>query len=317
MEAGEMPEYVMIPRHVQEALDQIGLRSGELLVGDRELRWAAVEWFDGIDPRPLRAEDLGTSEDECLRVLERCDDDCLRLLEAVHQVHLLDEPSRVMTFDEAATVALVVAMLGDETFDGVDIGMAPIPFEPADGPVQGGRAGALDWNRTDFVWARLLGVAGRALLVIDTKFASEVSEQARGVIRIGEDSKAMSVALLDTLDAVREAEWEARGAAPSRPARRETDGDSNGRSSVDGGHLPPSLTARQVSTLLLMAEFDPSRLVSAAVVATTDGAAMSEETARLAIKALVGQGLAERPEGPRSGARLTLRGRRLAGNIVD
>jgi hypothetical protein len=88
---------------------------------------------------------------------------------------------------------------------------------------------------------------------------------------------------------------------------------------------PPSLTLNQSRVLQAMSRFDASLLLSAAVIAeeTEDKracpplAALSDETTRQCVAKLRTLGLAERSEGPRSGARLTIAGRRLAGKIAD
>jgi len=86
----------------------------------------------------------------------------------------------------------------------------------------------------------------------------------------------------------------------------------------DDDQPPPALTANEVAVLRTLASFDPAELASAArVEAAMDRAErVSEKTIRLAIRRLVGLGLAERPEGDRSGARLTIAGRRLARKIA-
>jgi hypothetical protein len=82
---------------------------------------------------------------------------------------------------------------------------------------------------------------------------------------------------------------------------------------------PPALTANEVSVLRTLAIFDPAELASAArVEAAMDRAErISDKTIRVAIRRLVELGLAERPEGDRSGARLTIAGRRLVRKIAD
>jgi len=81
----------------------------------------------------------------------------------------------------------------------------------------------------------------------------------------------------------------------------------------------PALTPSQSRVLQTMARFDPSRLVSASGIALEMDATvrLSEETVRQCVGKLIESQLAERPEGDRSGARLTRAGRKLAGKIAD
>jgi hypothetical protein len=81
----------------------------------------------------------------------------------------------------------------------------------------------------------------------------------------------------------------------------------------------PALTVNQTRVLQTMARFDPSRLLSSKTIADEMDATsrLSEETVRQCVGKLIGLRLAERPEGDRSGARLTIAGRRLAGKIAD
>lgn len=81
----------------------------------------------------------------------------------------------------------------------------------------------------------------------------------------------------------------------------------------------PALTFRQSRVLQTMARFDASQLLSSKVIAAEMDATvrLSEETVRQCVGKLIESLLAERPEGDRSGARLTSAGRRLAGKIAD
>jgi hypothetical protein len=87
----------------------------------------------------------------------------------------------------------------------------------------------------------------------------------------------------------------------------------------------PALTATQKQVLTTMARFDASLLLSAAVIApetadpdaTPPRPALSDETVRQCVVKLIASNLAERPEGGRSGARLNIAGRKLAGKIAD
>ena len=87
----------------------------------------------------------------------------------------------------------------------------------------------------------------------------------------------------------------------------------------DDDQPSPALTANEASVLRTLAIFDPAELASAArVEAAMDRAErISDKTIRVAIRRLVELGLAERPEGDRSGARLTIAGRRLVRKITD
>ena len=79
----------------------------------------------------------------------------------------------------------------------------------------------------------------------------------------------------------------------------------------------PALTEPQRITLGAMNGFDPSMLASAVRIcdAIEPAQRLSEETIRQAVARLIELGLAERPEGERRGARLTLEGRRLSVKI--
>lgn len=82
---------------------------------------------------------------------------------------------------------------------------------------------------------------------------------------------------------------------------------------------PPALTDAERWTLQALAGFDPADLAKASRVSDAMPLEqhLSERTIRQAIKRLVSLGFAERPEGEKQGARLTMRGRRLATKIAD
>lgn len=79
----------------------------------------------------------------------------------------------------------------------------------------------------------------------------------------------------------------------------------------------PALTSSERLTLCTMANFDVLDLATAQRIAEAmdPAEALSDRTITPAIRKLIELGLAERPEGDRQGARLTLRGRRLAQKI--
>jgi len=80
----------------------------------------------------------------------------------------------------------------------------------------------------------------------------------------------------------------------------------------------PALTKAERATLAALASFDPSRLASAIEVSEAmPGVSYSERSVRKAIKKLVKLNLAERPEGEKQGARLTIKGRLLASKLAD
>lgn len=83
--------------------------------------------------------------------------------------------------------------------------------------------------------------------------------------------------------------------------------------------VDPPITENESRVLQTMSRFDASQLLSAKRIADGMDLAerLSEETVRKCVRKLIDSGLAERPEGERSGARLTLPGRRLAGKIAD
>ena len=87
---------------------------------------------------------------------------------------------------------------------------------------------------------------------------------------------------------------------------------------ADLDEVSPALTENQSRVLQTMADFDGSLLLSAKAIAAAMKAdvRLSEETVRQCVAKLVEVDLAERPDGPRSGARLNNKGRRLAGKIA-
>jgi len=87
----------------------------------------------------------------------------------------------------------------------------------------------------------------------------------------------------------------------------------------DDQPLAPALTVNQSRVLQTMAQFDPRTLVSADAIAAGMGTAppLSPRTIGPIVRRLILLCLAERPEGNRSGARLTTAGRRLASKIAD
>lgn len=82
----------------------------------------------------------------------------------------------------------------------------------------------------------------------------------------------------------------------------------------EAGEQPPTLTKSQRTVLQALDSFTPEILASAEMIADAMDAAerLSTKTIYKAIDKLVECGLAERPDGERQGARLTLKGRRLA-----
>lgn len=87
----------------------------------------------------------------------------------------------------------------------------------------------------------------------------------------------------------------------------------------DDGNTEPALTENQSLVLHTMARFDGSRLLSAASICVemNQWERLSERTVHPIVRKLIRLHLAERPEGSRSGARLTIAGRKLASKIAD
>ncbi len=112
--------------------------------------------------------------------------------------------------------------------------------------------------------------------------------------------------------------WEPPGnpVAPPTPA---FPGSSGGGRSDPDEIFAPALTKNQSRVLRTMAVFDSSRLVSADLIAAEMDAAcrLSARTIGPIVRRLIELHLAERPEGDRSGARLTTAGRRLASKTAD
>lgn len=80
---------------------------------------------------------------------------------------------------------------------------------------------------------------------------------------------------------------------------------------------PPALTPSEQLTLKTLATFGTSFLASAKKVADAmdPGERLSERTIQIAVRRLIKLDLADRPEGPRKGARLQLKGQRLGATI--
>ena len=87
----------------------------------------------------------------------------------------------------------------------------------------------------------------------------------------------------------------------------------------DNGKPDVAVTVNRSRVLQTMARFDMSRLLSSEMIVEEMDATvrLSEETVRQCVLKLIESGLAERPEGCRSGARLNNAGRELAGKIAD
>lgn len=102
-----------------------------------------------------------------------------------------------------------------------------------------------------------------------------------------------------------------RGQAPqdAQPAHGESDSDET---------APPALTPNEISVLQALATFDPTELASAARIADAvdPSRRVSERSIVTIVRRLLELRLAERPMGDRSGARLTLQGRRIARRIA-
>ncbi|MBX3356339.1 MAG: hypothetical protein KF724_11655 [Phycisphaeraceae bacterium] len=82
---------------------------------------------------------------------------------------------------------------------------------------------------------------------------------------------------------------------------------------------PPALTPTELRVLRALATFDASELASAARVesAIDPSERVSERSIVTILRRLIELGLAERPQGERSGVRLTIAGRRLARRIAE
>lgn len=143
---------------------------------------------------------------------------------------------------------------------------------------------------------------------------SKRMEEVKSAILLGVQAQsshsAMSTELLARLEA-----------ATSKLAAVAGGGDVESPSNLSDALSSPSpaLTANQCRVLQTMARFDASRLVSSDVIAAEMDAAgrLSARTIGPIVRKLIEMQLAERPEGHRSGARLTIAGRRLAMKIAD
>lgn len=94
---------------------------------------------------------------------------------------------------------------------------------------------------------------------------------------------------------------------------------THGEADADDPPTGPALTVNESRVLQSMAMFDASRLLSANAIRTemVKRGRLSARTIGPIVRRLIALGLAERPEGRRSGARLTIAGRRLASKIAD
>lgn len=106
--------------------------------------------------------------------------------------------------------------------------------------------------------------------------------------------------------------------APTRPVDPHAN-ELGTTPATDSDEVPPALTPNQTRVIVTMARFDGSRLLSTAMIQgeMDDTERLSQETIRKSVRRLIEFGWAERSEGPRSGARLTLRGRCLIPKIAD
>jgi hypothetical protein len=100
---------------------------------------------------------------------------------------------------------------------------------------------------------------------------------------------------------------------PARGAGNEGFGDGDAQIEV------PPLTDNEVAVITTLARFDPLQLASASKIEAEMDASnrRSPRTIGKAVTRLIELGLAERPRGDRSGARLTTAGRRVARKVAD
>jgi len=98
------------------------------------------------------------------------------------------------------------------------------------------------------------------------------------------------------------------------PAGRRASGESDTDETP-----PPARTPTELRVLRMLATFDPSELASAARIedAMEPTQRVSERSISRIVPRLIELGLAERPQGERSGTRLTLLGRRIARRLAE
>lgn len=103
----------------------------------------------------------------------------------------------------------------------------------------------------------------------------------------------------------------------AKQAAEEQDADAS--SADDEVDQVPALTESERITLCALNTFDAAMLASATRIgeAIEPAKRLSDRTITKAIGRLIQLGLAERPQGDRQGARLTLRGRRLVAKVAD
>lgn len=193
--------------------------------------------------------------------------------------------------DDARRITLLTALTFNRDFDGAALGLG------------------WDWDRPPQCEATFEGWSWARAIITSGLFAEEM----------------MIEVVTEVMDYLRRM---APGAEQDDPGRH-GDRSSSGHSAQDGepdaedlkggDEAPPALTSNEVLVLSTMAKFDPSRLLAATRIGDEmeSSERLSQETIRKTVKKLIELELAERPEGPRSGARLTIKGRKLAPKIAD
>lgn len=157
--------------------------------------------------------------------------------------------------------------------------------------------------------------------VEDWEHLARIVEMPFATIRSGNftyaDVYAVAMAWVDRqkMKARLAAESGARGVASQAPPVARLTGSESDTDET----APPALTPNEITVLAALATFDAAELASAARIAEAidPSRRVSERSIVTIVRRLLELGLAERPMGGRSGARLTLQGRRIARRIAE
>lgn len=224
------------------------------------------------------------------------------------------DPVARAAWERARSSLQAIAQVVDAGAQVLGAGMAAIKAEREKALLELTEAVRDGLRQTD----RQLEAAGFAMprTIEDWEHLARIVEMPLETIRSGDftlaDVHALALAWVDRQRMKAKLAAEAsRGLLPSSPAVGQPD-------TAEEIQTPP-LTSNEAAVLRTLAGFDPSELVSTARIeaAMEPGERLSERSIGLVVRRLMAERLAERPEGDRKGARLTIRGRQLARKIAD
>jgi len=158
------------------------------------------------------------------------------------------------------------------------------------------------------------------LIEVKTRDAGEDAKPTPAPVSLA-NSEELAAAFRDlVVPAMAEALRGGTGSA-GVPVSKTPAGDAGNEGFGDGDaevEVPP-LTDNEVAVIITLARFDPLQLASASKIEAEMDAPnrRSPRTIGKAVTRLIELGLAERPRGDRSGARLTTAGRRVARKVAD